>query len=157
QRYTRLFEQLSHGQTPHTLFITCSDSRIDPCLITASKPGELFIVRGVGNLVPPATLTSPSAVAAAIDYAIGILGITQIVVCAHSGCGAIKALMSPASIAPNLPNLQAWVQATESPFRGRVPRGLGPNVVARLNVLLQLDNLRTYPLVAERLGAGELA
>ncbi len=157
-RYTGLFQQLADGQAPHTLFITCSDSRINPNLITSTEPGELFIVRDVGNLVPQASATRASPAGAAIDYAVGILGVQKIVVCGHSGCGAVKALLSDDSLPPGLENLHAWLETTEARERIRsLPRSLHPDEVARLNALAQLDSLRAYPVVAEKLASGELS
>ncbi len=157
-RYTNLFQQLADGQAPHTLFITCSDSRINPNLITSMEPGELFIVRDVGNLVAPASDTQASPAGAAIDYAVGILGVQKIVVCGHSGCGAVKALLSDDPLPAGLKNLHAWLETTEARQRLRnLPRSLHPDEVARINALAQLDRLRSYPVVAEKLAAGELS
>jgi carbonic anhydrase len=157
-RYASLFEKLASGQDPHTLFIACSDSRLDPNLITASDPGELFVVRDVGNLVPPASSEQASAVGGAIDFAVGVLGVSKIVVCGHSGCGAIKALLAEGRIPPALVNLEAWLEATHvRPLLRSLPSSLDVDEVAKLNVLSQLDHLRTYPVVADKLAAGEMS
>jgi carbonic anhydrase len=157
-RYSDLFQQLAGGQAPHTLFITCSDSRINPNLITSTEPGELFIYRDVGNLVPPATDTHASPGGAAIDYAVGILGVQKIVVCGHSGCGAVKAILSDAPLPSRLQNLHAWLERTEARERLRsLPGSLHADEVAKLNALAQLDRLRAYPIVAEKLAVGELS
>ncbi len=157
-RYSDLFQQLADGQAPHTLFITCSDSRINPNLITSTEPGELFIVRDVGNLVPPASETQASPGGAAIDYAVGILGVQKIVVCGHSGCGAIKAILSDAPLPGGLRNLHAWLETTEARQAIRaMPQALHPDEIAKLNALAQLDRLRAYPIVAEKIAAGELS
>lgn len=157
-RYTGLFQQLADGQAPHTLFITCSDSRINPNLITSTEPGELFIVRDVGNLVPPASETLASPGGAAIDYAVGILGVQKIVVCGHSGCGAIKAILSDEPLPSGLKNLHAWLETTEARQAIRaMPRSLHPDEIARMNALAQLDRLRAYPIVAEKIAGGELS
>lgn len=157
-RYASLFEKLASGQSPHTLFIACSDSRVDPNLITTTDPGELFVVRDVGNLVPPADQEQASAVGGAIDFAVGVLGVSKIVVCGHSGCGAIKALLATTTLPPKLKNLEAWLEATRiRPILQKLPRSLGPDEVAKLNVLAQLDHLRTYPIVEEKIEAGELS
>ena len=94
-RYRTLFKELSaEGQNPHTLFITCSDSRVLAELITQSKPGDLFVVKNVGNIVPPASAVgSTNSTAAAIEFAVQSLGVGDIVVCGHSQCGAMKALL----------------------------------------------------------------
>jgi carbonic anhydrase len=156
-RYSELFERLAEGQSPHTLFITCSDSRIDPNLITATDPGELFIVRDVGNLVPPGHEVQASAVSAAIDYAVGVLGVRKVVVCGHSRCGAMNALRG-GGIPQNLRNLEAWIDRTQVRHLLRsLPAALDVDQVGRLNALAQLDHLRSYPIVAEKEARGELS
>jgi carbonic anhydrase len=157
-RYARLFEQLADGQAPHTLFITCSDSRISPSLITATEPGELFIVRHIGNLVPPDGALVGSATGAAIEYAVGVLGVRKIVVCGHSGCGAIKALLADGNVSRSFRNLEGWLAATDA--RGLLrsfPQALAPDEISRLSVLVQIDRLKTYEVVRERLESGELS
>lgn len=157
-RYAQLFEQLAGSQAPHTLFITCCDSRVNPNLITATAPGELFIVRDIGNIVPPGAPASGSSVGAAIEYAVGVLGVRKIVVCGHSGCGAVKALMAKGDEPLPYANLEAWIQATEGRSLVRaLPHALGHDQVARLNVLTQLDRLRTYDLVDRAIESGELS
>lgn len=157
-RYTDHFHQLADGQAPHTLFITCSDSRINPNLITSTEPGELFIVRDVANVVTQATTTQASSSGAAIDYAVGVLGVQKIVVCGHSGCGAIEAFLSDDPLPAGLDNLQVWLEETNAREAVRaMPRVLHPDEVARMNALAQLDRLRAYPIVAEKLAAGELS
>jgi carbonic anhydrase len=157
-RYTQLFEQLAEGQSPHTMFITCCDSRVNPNLITSTEPGELFILREIGNLVPPdgAVLGSPTG--AAIEYAVGILGVRKIVVCGHSGCGAIKAMLATGNRLQPFRNLEAWLQTAEvrSLIRA-IPKALSPDEVARLNVLAQIDRLRSYDVVREAIERGELS
>ncbi len=157
-RYAGLFHHLAAGQAPHTLFITCSDSRVPPNLITATDPGELFLVRDIGSLVPPSGVVNGSAVAAAIEYAVGVLHVEKIVVCGHSGCGAIKALLAPAGARPDLRELGAWLDATRvREILGRLPTSLGVDEVARLVVLGQLDHLETYEVVREARARGELS
>src|SRR5437764_2936940 len=93
-----LFEQLSKGQNPETLFITCSDSRIDPNLLTRSKPGDLFILRNAGNIVPPHSAASGGE-AATIEFAVTAVGVKDIILCGHSDCGGMKALLQPETVA----------------------------------------------------------
>lgn len=156
-----LFERLAGGQTPDTLFITCSDSRINPNLITQTQPGELFILRNAGNIIPPHA-TGSGGEEATIEFAIVGLGIKDIIVCGHSHCGAVNALLNPASIGESMPALSRWLRhaaATREIVKGRY-RELSPtallNVAIQENVLVQLENLRTYPAVALGLSQGDL-
>jgi carbonic anhydrase len=154
---------LAHGQQPHTLFITCGDARIVPNLITTSGPGDLFTVRNIGNLVPPAD-GDDSSVGAAIEYAVGVLGVAEIVVCGHSGCGAMKALLGQAP--DGLVQLGSWLRHGEATLRRRAreaPLLLGgerpaaeADQLALQNVVQQLESLRGYPVVAAALARGGL-
>src|SRR2546421_6153305 len=110
-----LFEQLAKGQNPETLFITCSDSRIDPNLLTRSKPGDLFILRNAGNIVPPHGATI-SGEAATIEFAVAALGVKDIIICGHSHCGAIRGLLQPEAVA-SLPAVAAWLSHAEATRR----------------------------------------
>ena len=155
-----LFEQLaSAGQSPETLFITCSDSRVDPNLITNSAPGELFIVRNVGNVVPNMDL--PGGTAAAIQYAVEVLNVENIIVCGHTQCGAVKAILDPDSVA-HLDYVRRWVQSTidvKQLMEEKYADLLGEerlNAAIQENVLAQLEHLRQYPFVASRMDAGKL-
>lgn len=156
-RYAQLFTHLAEGQSPHTLFVTCCDSRVNPNLITTTEPGELFIVRDIGNLVPPPSARG-SSVGAAIEYAVGVLRVRKVIVCGHSGCGAIKALLASAGEPLPYPNLEAWMQATEvRPLLRSMPAALGPDQIARLNVLAQVDRVRAYDVVRAALERAELS
>ncbi len=157
-----LFEQLAeHGQQPETLLITCSDSRVVPNLITSAAPGELFIVRNVGNIVPAVERGVLGGVSAAIEYAVEVLQVTSVIVCGHTRCGAIDAILHPERSA-HLQHVARWVAESE-----RIPRLIEERYghlegEARMtaaveeNVLLQLENLRTFDFVARRLDAGTL-
>jgi len=164
-RYRRLFRQLAEqGQRPHTLFITCSDSRVVAELVTDSQPGELFVVKNVGNIVPPAGIVGmTNATAAAIEFAAEVLRVADIVVCGHSHCGAINALLRPAKNRPHLPHLDSWLELAgpvREAIRARYPNGRVTDECLRaaeeMNVLLALENLRAYPKVQARLDEGAL-
>ena len=151
------FEKLANGQSPETLLITCADSRINPNLITQTQPGELFIVRNAGNLVAPHNPQAlASAEGAAIEYAVEVLKVKDIIVCGHSHCGAMKAVLDPAQV-KDLPTVAAWIGHAEATRRimGSSYTHLEGNALltatAQENVLVQLDHLRTLPSVASAL------
>jgi carbonic anhydrase len=154
-----IFEHLASGQHPHTLFITCADSRIVPELITQTAPGELFVCRNIGNIVPPYSKSS-CEISAVIEYACLGLKVSEIVICGHSDCGAMKALQTPAAT-EHMPAVTAWMRnaaAVRDVVRATRPEleatGFeGPEAVQALveqNVRVQLANLRTHPAVAAR-------
>jgi carbonic anhydrase len=155
-----LFEELAKGQCPETLFITCSDSRIDPNLLTRSKPGDLFILRNAGNIIPPHGAPGGGE-AATIEFAVAALGVKDIIICGHSHCGAMKGLLQPEMVA-SLPSVSSWLKHAETTHRivrenyGELE---GERLVAATveeNVLVQLENLKTLPAVASRLVQGDL-
>jgi carbonic anhydrase len=156
----QLFETLADGQHPHSLFITCADSRINPALLTQTEPGELFILRNAGNIVPIYGKDN-GAEAAGIEYALTALGVEHIVVCGHSHCGAITALIDPDS-ATGMPAVASWLSHAEATKRvveenyGSSPLEERLNIAIQENVLSQLENLRTHPAVASRLAAKKL-
>jgi len=151
--YRGLFESLADRQEPHTLFITCSDSRIVPNLITQTEPGELFIVRNVGNIIPPFETDNLPAEGAAVEYAAGVLGVSEIIVCGHSGCGAMGAITSGKSF-DELPSLSRWLSRARSVHMLR--ERPTPDAAARLNTLLQVKHLATYAVVRKRAAEGGL-
>jgi carbonic anhydrase len=157
-----LFEQLAREQRPHALFVTCSDSRIHPNLITQTEPGELFILRNPGNLIPPYSYSSAgTSEAATIEYAVSVLNVQDIIICGHSNCGAMTALLRKEQL-PNLPAVDAWLHNAESTRRVLLDQGLqgaderNVDRAVQLNVLAQLDNLRTHPSVAAGLSLGRI-
>lgn len=163
-RYRQLFRRLSKdGQNPHTLFITCSDSRVLAELITQSKPGDLFVVKNVGNLVPPAGVTgSTNSTAAAIEFAVQSLGVSDVVVCGHTQCGAMAALLNGLPAPETQPHLKEWLEVA-APVRRLIERDYRDldavakqTVAGEENVLFALENLHTYPAVQQRLAAGAL-
>ena len=158
---SRFFERLADGQKPLALFITCSDSRIDPNMLTQTKPGELFIMRNAGNIVPPYG-SSSGGEAATIEYAVAVLGVRDIVVCGHSHCGAMNALLHPEQVA-ELPAVKNWLAHAEATARiikeNYTHVSDGPaRVTATVeeNVLVQLENLRTHPTVLAAMNRKEL-
>ena len=156
---TDLFKHLATTQHPGTLFITCSDSRVVPNLITNSAPGELFIVRNVGNVVPNRDL--PGGTAAAIQYAVEVLNVENIIVCGHTQCGALKAILDPPSV-EHLEYVRRWIKSTidvKELVDAKYAHLDGEeklNVAIQENVLAQLEHLRAYPFVAQRMDAGKL-
>jgi len=163
--YRATFARLAKGQSPDCLFITCADSRVVPNLLVSTDPGDLFVMRNVGNMVSPADATGQSmgdcSEAAAVEYALLHLPVVDVVVCGHSGCGAMKALLE-GNVDARAPNLGDWLGLGRSALQlleraGPVGEGLPPaDRLSQLNVLQQLGHLRTYPLVRERLEQGRL-
>jgi carbonic anhydrase len=163
--YRKLFRKLSQeGQNPHTLFITCSDSRVLAELITQSKPGDLFVVKNVGNIVPPASVQGDTnSTAAAIEFAVENLRVSDIVICGHSQCGAVSALLGETPAGPNTPHLRDWLRLAE-PVLETMRKEYGHltkeaermTAAAEENVLFGLDNLHSYPCVQNRLMDGSL-
>lgn len=157
-----LFEKLaSDGQNPETLFITCSDSRVVPTLITSAAPGDLFIVRNVGNIVPAVSRGMIGGVAAAIEYAVQVLNVENIVICGHTQCGAIDAILDPSRVR-HLDFVSRWLSESEAIphlLRDKYAHLTGESrlvAAAEENVLVQLENLRSYSFVSSRLDAGTL-
>lgn len=159
-KHRKLFERLAErGQSPDTIFITCSDSRVVPHLITNSQPGDLFIIRNAGNIVPD--MATPGGTIASIEYAIEALEIPNVVVCGHTHCGAVQTMLSPETAA-KLPYVRRWLAQGErvrdivnerySDLKGN------DRVVAAVeeNVLVQLENLRAFPFFAKRLEQGKV-
>jgi carbonic anhydrase len=156
-----LFHDLSSGQKPHTLFITCSDSRIVPDMILQTNPGELFIIRNAGNMIPPYGGTA-GGVTATIEYAMLALKIPHIVVCGHSDCGAMKGVLHPEAV-KSLPTVASWLRYGDAARKVTLDNYQGLSepeqleVLIRENILAQLDNLKTQPAVASRLSRGEVS
>src|SRR5579862_8771053 len=153
--YRDLFERLALGQRPDALFITCADSRIDPCLLTQTKPGELFICRVIGNIVPPYP-DSLGGVSATIEYAVGVLRVSEVIVCGHTDCGVIRGALNPGALSA-YPNVSAWLNYARVNLRESKPSAETILAVTEENVTAQLENLRTHPTVQARLAEGDLA
>jgi len=146
------FEALAARQNPRLLLVTCADSRIDPNLVTQTRPGDLFLVRNAGNIVPPGAVGGSEV--ATIEYGIRVLGIRDIVVCGHTDCGAMKGLLQQGSL-EELPAARRWLELAAPALRVLGRRSLAPDdpdalrAVTEENVLVQLDHLRTHPAVEE--------
>ncbi|GAB1483070.1 carbonic anhydrase [Treponema sp.] len=155
RRNRGFFQDLEYGQKPHTLFLTCSDSRVDPTLLTDSRPGELFIVRNIANIVPPYRQTEEYvSTTAAIEYALLSLKVSSVVICGHSNCGGCAALVGDQALLDAIPHTRRWLELARE---GDFPR---PNMraadVERENVARQVKHLLSYPGVSERLASGDL-
>ena len=155
-----LFNQLAQaGQRPETLFLTCADSRVVPNLITDAAPGELFTVRNVGNMVPREDL--PGGTLAAIEYAVEALGILDIIICGHTQCGAMEAVLEPDSVS-HLPLVARWIKQASEVRRvidaeySHLCADAKLTAAAGENVLVQIENLQSLPWVARRLSEGRL-
>lgn len=157
------FAKLALGQTPDVLFVACSDSRVVPNLFASTEPGDLFVIRNVGNIVPPVEGRGPRTVgfaeSAAIEFAVSTLRVRHIVVCGHSECGAMRLL---AERLPRPEAIDQWVmhakEATqESRWTLKISSGTSAvNRVSQQNVLLQLEHLRTYPVIRDAEKEGRL-
>ncbi|PYD61675.1 carbonic anhydrase [Gluconacetobacter entanii] len=154
-----LFASLADQQSPGTLFIACADSRVNPSLITQTKPGELFVLRNIGNIVP-AYGEMLGGVSSAIEYAVLALKVSHIIVCGHSDCGAMKALLDPdPSKLARMPTVASWLRNAEAARAVLEVSDAGPASVRSLaeqNVLLQISHLRTHPAVAAGLARNTL-
>jgi carbonic anhydrase len=154
-RHRQLFEELALSQRPEALFITCADSRIDPCLLTQTKPGELFICRVIGNIVPPHP-GPRGGVSATIEYAVGVLRVPEVIVCGHTDCGVMRGALNPAAL-EDFPNVQSWLAYVHAERHEANPSAEFLLHLAERNVVSQLANLRSHPSVAARLQEGDLA
>ncbi|MER6035952.1 MULTISPECIES: carbonic anhydrase [unclassified Streptomyces] len=148
------FAELAEGQSPQVLFITCSDSRVVPALITGARPGELFELRTAGNIVPPYASQRPTGEAATIEYAVEVLGVRDVVVCGHSHCGAVGALVRGDDLT-SVPAVRDWLahaaaRPAGAPEDPEVAEGV------QSHVLTQLLRLRSYPCVERRLAQGRI-
>ena len=156
-----LYRELANSQAPHSLFITCADSRVVPNLILQSEPGDLFLSRTVGNQVPPYGSALDGGVASSVEYAVKALHVEHIVICGHSDCGAMKAVLHPEKLAA-LPATAAWLR-NASAARSVVLdsyQGLSDELLLHLlteeNIVAQLEHLKTHPAVAALLARGKL-
>lgn len=163
EAHEELFKGLKASQKPHTLFISCSDSRVDPNLITGTLPGELFIIRNIANIVPPYRETAEyAATTSAIEYAVLYLGVENIIICGHSNCGGCAACLSPSENLDKLPHTRKWLELIR-PVRDRVLkeyREAEPEaqewMMEQNNVVEQLKHLMTYPYICQKVDSGQL-
>ena len=155
-----LFEKLSLGQSPEALFIACSDSRVEPAMITQTNPGELFICRNAGNIVPPHT-NNTGAMTASIEFAVAALRVPHIVVCGHTECGAMKGALNLEGL-ETLPHMKEWLSYARAAVEvvgeigGEKSEAERARMLLEQNVILQLQHLKTHPCVAARLAKGDL-
>ena len=155
-----LFEKLATGQEPRALFLTCADSRIDPSLLTQTDPGELFICRNAGNIVPPHT-GQTGGMTASIEYAVAVLNVPHIIVCGHTGCGAMTGAMDLEKV-KSLRHVSEWLTYSEAAVaivKENYPEAKPEeklNLVIEQNVLLQIRHLETHPHVAARLASRKI-
>ncbi len=157
EAYERVMRE---GQSPHTLFITCADSRVEPAALTQTQPGEIFVSRNIGNLVP-AYGEMLGGISAVIEYAVAALEVKQVVICGHSDCGAMKALLNPEQVA-KFPTVRSWLRNAEAALsitQAKSAHDEPANVLNTLieqNVLVQLNHLRSHPSIAGRLALGQV-
>jgi len=161
ERKRSFFERLAKKkQAPQALFITCSDSRVMPNEITHTDPGDLFLIRSAGNLIPPYGAACGGEIAT-VEYSLAVLGIQNIIICGHSGCGAMQAMLEPKSL-EELPAVRSWLQHAEATRRivhkkyGHLSPEEQLTAAVQENVLVQINNLSTHPYVAARLATGEV-
>lgn len=159
RRNRGLFRRLAKSQSPRVLFITCADSRIVPALITQTRPGDLFVERNPGNIVP-AYDRNTSGESASVEYAVEVLKVEHVVICGHSDCGAVKGILYPDTLAA-VPAVKRWLTYGNRSRRmlGRASGLSGPEKLDRLteyNVVVQLEHLLTHPSVKRRFGQGKL-
>jgi carbonic anhydrase len=161
-QHRELFERIGREQAPHTLFIGCSDSRIVPNLITKTLPGELFVVRNIANLVPPYRETQEFvATTSAIEYAVKVLKVENILVCGHSNCGGCNALFMEDADAREIPHTHKWLELARPVKDSILADGISDPLerewrTEQLNIVEQMNHLVTYPFIMEAYKAGRL-
>jgi carbonic anhydrase len=154
------FHLLAEGQAPETLFVTCADSRIVPDLILQTQPGDLFLCRNAGNVIPRAGEPA-GGVSATIEYAVEVLRVHQLIVCGHSDCGVIRALMAPQTL-DSLTSVREWLRHVEPAWQylDEVERNAGEltrhTALTHANVLVQLDNLKSHAYIRQAIAEGRL-
>jgi carbonic anhydrase len=158
-RHKDLFERLAKNQTPQAVFIACSDSRVSPNLIVQAEPGDLFIIRNAGNIVPPAG-SAYGGTTASLEYAVVALGIRDVILCGHSNCGAMKGVLHP-ELLEAMPAVRQWVSYAETARRAAVaalPGASDDELLERIvddNVIAQIHNILTFPFVRPLVEKGD--
>lgn len=164
KKYREKYSNLIHGQSPDALMIACSDSRVVPNMIASLDPGDLFVVRNVGNLISPCDehgySSADESEVAALEFAVSNLNVKDVIICGHSDCGAMRALVKGRESVP-FPHLRSWLRHGDFPCEKvqYFPQGVSLKAHDQLscsNVLKQLEHLRTFPEVNERVEAGRL-
>lgn len=172
EEHKNLFCKLKRRQEPHTLFIACSDSRVVPELITKSLPGELFVVRNIANMIPvfreshDECESSTSATSSAIEYAVKVLKVKNIIVCGHSNCGGCSSIYLPDEVLSEIPATKKWLEQAQNVKR-RVTEELKENdkandlemrewLTEQMNIVEQIRHLLTYPFIEEKYNNKEL-
>jgi len=162
EEFRNLFANLALGQKPDTLFIACSDSRVVPNLFASTNPGDLFVLRNIGNLIPPASAPlQDNSASAVLEFAVLNLGVSDIIVCGHSECGAMQALVEGMAC-QGCSHVESWLKYGEESVN-RVRNGFvidptltEPNQISQVNVLQQIEHIQTYPFIQERIEKGDL-
>jgi len=155
-----LFEVLSQGQHPEAFFLTCSDSRVETAMMTQTDPGDLFICRNAGNIIPPHTQKT-GGITASLEFAVAVLNVPHIVVCGHTDCGAMKAALSGEGL-EELPHVKEWLGFSKAAvdvvnaLDADMSESERLRMLLKKNVILQLQHLKTHPCVAVKLAKGEL-
>lgn len=163
ESHRELFKELGRKQQPHTLFVGCSDSRVVPELITRTRPGELFMIRNIANIIPPYRRTDEYVgTASAVEYAVQVLNVEAIVICGHSNCGGCAAMHESPEKLKHIPDVARWLQAS-SEVKDRVERQLVEGtpeekewLTEQINILVQMRNLLTYPYIRQRYDEGRI-
>lgn len=156
-----LYESLAEKQKPHTLFLTCGDSRIEPSLLTGTEPGQIFVERTPGNIVPVYDETASVGVSASIEYAVSVLGVKNVIVCGHSACGAMHALLDATGL-DGLPATARWLQYAQPAvelLKRDDSKHSEPNrltMLTKLNVIEQMEHLHSHPAIEEGFELGTL-
>ncbi|MBL0686887.1 MAG: carbonic anhydrase [Sulfurospirillum sp.] len=160
----KFLDLVKNGQKAKVLFIACSDSRVDPALITNSNPGDLFVLRNIGNFVPPFSPDNDyHATAAGIEYAVHILKVTDIIVCGHSNCGAIDSLYKKIDN-KNLLHVKKWLdlgleakQHVENSIDKNATKNKKLELTEKVSIVFQMKNLLSYPEIKDRVSSGKLS